>query len=96
LSGSKGSTFLLEVEANNAFQSLKASFMTTPLLIHTNLSKSFVLETNASNFALGVVFSQPKDNDLLHPIDFHSCKKILVEINYDIHDKKTFGHCQIF
>jgi hypothetical protein len=30
--------------------------MTTPLLIHVDPSKPFVLETNASNFVVGVVF----------------------------------------
>jgi hypothetical protein len=47
-----------EVEAENAFQSLKASFTTTSLLIHVNPSKLFVLEMDAFNFALRFVFSQ--------------------------------------
>jgi hypothetical protein len=39
------------------------------------------------DFALGVVFSQLKENDLLHLINFCFCKFSLVEINYEIHDK---------
>jgi hypothetical protein len=43
---------------DNAFQSLKVSFMITPLLINIiDLSKPFVLNIDASDFALGVMFS---------------------------------------
>jgi hypothetical protein len=40
--------FAWEVEVDNAFQSLKASLMTPPFLIHVDLSKPFVLETDVS------------------------------------------------
>jgi hypothetical protein len=46
------------IEAENAFQSLKASLMIASLLIHVNLSKPFVLEMDTFDFALGIVFSQ--------------------------------------
>jgi hypothetical protein len=39
------------------------------------------------DFALGVVLSQLKENDLLHPINFCFCKFPFVDINYEIHDK---------
>jgi len=45
------------IEAKNAFQSLKASFMIVPLLVHVDPSKLFVLKTDASDYALSVVFS---------------------------------------
>jgi hypothetical protein len=55
----KDQPFSWGVEIENAFQSLKAFFTTIPISIHANPSKPFVLETYASNFALGVLFSQP-------------------------------------
>jgi hypothetical protein len=75
---------------------LKASFTTTPLLIHANPSKPFVLKTNASNFALNVVFSQPKEDNLFHLVGFHSCKFSLAEINYEIHDKELLAIVDAF
>jgi hypothetical protein len=42
----KDQPFSWGVEAENAFQSLKASFTTTPLLIHADASKLFFLETD--------------------------------------------------
>jgi hypothetical protein len=56
----KDQPFFGGIEAKNAFQSLKASFTIGPLLIHLDPSKPFVLKTNASNYALSVVLSQPK------------------------------------
>jgi hypothetical protein len=42
----------------NAFESLKASFMNTPLLINiVDLSKPFVLSNDAFNLALGAMLS---------------------------------------
>jgi hypothetical protein len=70
---------------------LKASFTTATLFIHVDPSKPFVLETNASNFALGVVLSQPKKDNLLHLIDFRSRKFFLAKINYEIHDKELLA-----
>jgi hypothetical protein len=67
----KDQPFSWEIEVENAFQTLKASFTTTPLLIHVHPSKPFVLETNTSNFALNVVLSQATKDNLLHPIHFH-------------------------
>jgi hypothetical protein len=83
----KDQPFSWGVEVENAFQYLKASFMIAPLLIHVGPSKPFVLETDAFDFALCVVLSQPKENNLLHPIGFHSHKFSPPKINYEIHDK---------
>jgi hypothetical protein len=53
----KDQTFVCELEAKFAFQSLKISFMTAPLFIHADPSKPFILETNISNFTLGAILS---------------------------------------
>jgi len=61
--------------------------MTTPLLIRVNPSKPFVLEIDTSNFALGIILSQPGKNIFFHLIGFHSCKFSPIEMNYEIHEK---------
>jgi hypothetical protein len=38
------------------------------------------------------MFSQLGEQNFLHLVDFHSRKFYLTEINYKIHDKKTFSH----
>jgi hypothetical protein len=84
----KDQPFSWGVEAKNAFQSLKASSTTTPVLIHAYPSKPFVLEMNAFDFTIGAILSQLGKNNFLHPINFHTFKFSLVKTNYDIHDKK--------
>jgi hypothetical protein len=53
----KDQTFVCGLEAKFAFQSLKVFFIFTPLLIHVDPSRPFILETNISNFALGAILS---------------------------------------
>jgi hypothetical protein len=61
--------------------------MIAPLFIHADPSKPFILKTNVFGFTLGIVLSQPWDDDLFHPINFYSCNFLPIEINYEIHDK---------
>jgi len=65
-------------------------------LIHLDLSKPFVLETNTSNFGVGVMLPQLGQNNLLHPIGFHSSNFSPVEINYEIHDIKNLAMVDAF
>ena len=49
------------------------------------------METDASDFALGVVLSQLGDVEKLHPVAFHSRKFNAVEIHYEIHDNELLA-----
>jgi len=75
------------VEADQAFETLKKVFTT----VHPDFQKPFFLETDASDFALGVVLSQPDKDGRLHPVTFHSRKFTVAEINYEIHDKELLA-----
>jgi hypothetical protein len=75
---------------------LKTSLTIASLLIHVNLSKPFILEMDASNFTLGVVFSQLGKDYLFHLVGFHSCKFSLVKISYKVHDKKNLAIMDAF
>ncbi len=59
--------------------------------MHLDFQKLFFLETDASNFALRAVLSQPNKDGRLHPIAFHSQKFTAAEINYEIHDKELLA-----
>ncbi len=60
-------------------------------MIHADLSKPFVLKMDASNFALNVVLSQPKKDNLLHLVGFRSHKFFPIKINYEIHEKELLA-----
>ncbi|MBW0483886.1 hypothetical protein O181_023601 [Austropuccinia psidii MF-1] len=86
----KYSCFPLNVEALSQFNQLKEAFTTAPVLSHFNPSLPTIVETDASNYALGSVLSQVSDSGK-HPIAFDSCKFIPAELNYEIHDKELLG-----
>uniref|UniRef100_A0A1J3IVR9 Transposon Ty3-I Gag-Pol polyprotein n=2 Tax=Noccaea caerulescens TaxID=107243 RepID=A0A1J3IVR9_NOCCA len=59
--------FTWNPEADSAFQKLKLSLTTTPVLALPNFEKVFVVETDASNIGIGAVLMQDS-----HPICFIS------------------------
>jgi hypothetical protein len=75
-------------KAQKAFQDLKVTFTTAPILVHSDFSKPFYMETDVSNFAMEAVWSQEREGIRLHPIAFYSIKLYATEINYKIHDKE--------
>lgn len=78
-----------------AFNALKQAFTTAPILVHFVADRQSVLETDASDYALGGVLSQVV-NKRLHPVAFHSRKLNPAERNYDIHDKEMLAIVDCF
>ncbi|MBW0516730.1 hypothetical protein O181_056445 [Austropuccinia psidii MF-1] len=56
----------------------------------SNPSLSTIVQTDASDYALGAVLSQVSDSGK-HPISFDSHKLLPAELNYEIHDKELLG-----
>ena len=54
-----------------------------------------MVETDASDFALGCVLSQYQGR-WLHPVAFHSPKLNSAERNYEIHDKELLAIIEAF
>ena len=57
-------------------------------MVHSDFTKAFYLETNASDFALGAVLLQMGADEKLHPIALYSRKFSAAKINYKIHNKE--------
>ncbi|GFT01023.1 retrovirus-related Pol polyprotein from transposon 297 [Trichonephila clavipes] len=57
-------------EEEKAFQTLKQCLMYPPILKQPDFSKSFLIRTDASNYALGAVLLQGEDKG--HPVEFAS------------------------
>ncbi|MBW0556064.1 hypothetical protein O181_095779, partial [Austropuccinia psidii MF-1] len=81
---------LLPPEALSQFQILKKEFTTAPILSHFNPSIPAIVETDASDYALGAVLSQVNDSGK-NPIVFDSHKLLPAELNYEIHEKELLG-----
>jgi hypothetical protein len=75
---------------------LKHCFTTAPILTHFDPQRECIVETDASDFALGGTLSQVSDDKKLHPNAFHSRKFSPAEINYEIHDKELLAIVDCF
>ena len=53
-----------------AFTTLKKVFTSAPILVHADPSKPFILETDASDIAIGAILSQYNAEVILHPCCF--------------------------
>ncbi|MBW0565508.1 hypothetical protein O181_105223 [Austropuccinia psidii MF-1] len=86
----KESCFPLNEEALSQFHQLKEAFTTAQIHSHFNPSLPTIVETDASNYALGFVLSQVSDSGK-HPIAFDSHKPIPTDLNYEINYKELLG-----
>ena len=75
---------------------LKKAFTSVLIFVHANFFKPFFLEAYASDFVLGSILSQYGKDGRLHPIAYCSHKFSVVEINYEIHDKKLLAIIDAF
>ncbi|MBW0559874.1 hypothetical protein O181_099589 [Austropuccinia psidii MF-1] len=87
---SKDSPFIFNEEALSQFQILKEASTTAPILSHFNPSLPTIVETDASDYALGAILSQVNDSGK-HPIAFDSCKLLPADLNYEVHEKELLG-----
>lgn len=79
-------------EQTNAFETLKKAFTTAPILRIPDDVNPFRLSTDASDFAIGSVLSQlDPDDNLWHPVAFHSKSLNVHERNYEIYDKEMLA-----
>jgi len=75
----------------NSFNLLKNAFCSAPVLIIPDPSKPFIVETDASNFAIGAVLSQCDEENRLHPCAFMSKGLKDAETRYNIYDKELLA-----
>ncbi|KAL0445817.1 UNVERIFIED_CONTAM: Transposon Tf2-11 polyprotein [Sesamum latifolium] len=77
-------------QCQESFDRLKRAMVTDPVLALPDMSKPFVMETDASDFALGGVLIQDG-----HPVAFESRKLKDVERRYSVHEKELLVvvHC---
>ena len=80
----------------DAFNSLKKAFTSTPILTHWIPDAQLIVETDASDYALAAILSIVNKNNEVHPVAFHSYTFTVAELNYDTHDKKLLAIFKAF
>jgi hypothetical protein len=71
-----------------SFESLKDSVSSAPILRHFDPSDPIIVETNASDFALGAIISQTNKHNITRPVAFASRKMSGPELNYPVLEKE--------
>jgi hypothetical protein len=87
----KDQEFNWNKEAQDAFDALKTCFTTAPILATFDPERHIVLETDASDFAIGACLGQLDEQGKLKPVAYYSRKMTPAELNYDIHDKELLA-----
>ena len=64
----KENTFQWTKECQDAFEKLRTAMTMTPVLMYADMSKPFILTTDASTSAIGYVLSQIGEDGQEHPI----------------------------
>ena len=75
---------------------MKSAFTSAPVLTHWVPDKPIIVETNASDYALGAILSIQTDSGEIHPMAFHSRTFSAMELNYDTHDKELLTIFEAF
>ncbi len=87
----KNIKFLWTNECQKAFDILKEKLTSSPILLHPDTQRQFILECDASNVAIGSVLSQYDDDHKLHPVAYFSRSLNSNEVNYSITDKELLA-----
>ena len=91
---SKGVKFTWEKKHEDAFRLLKTRLLQAPVLAFPNFRHHFVIDTDASETALGAVLSQTFDEED-RPIAFESRVFSKTELNYATTKREALGIVQV-
>ena len=86
----KGKPWTWQEEHKDVFYILKKMFTSYPVLRQPNPEKQYILETDASAFAIGATLMQEYD-DGKHPVGYFSKSLNPAERNYDIYDRELLA-----
>ena len=92
----KGVPWIFSDAAKKSFEALKSAFISAPILTHWIPDKQLIVETDASDYALGAILSIQLDSGEIHPVAFHSRTFTAPELNYDTHDKELLAIFEAF
>jgi len=83
-------------ECQSAFDRLKQTFTTAPILMHYNPDLPVTVEIDVSDYVVAEVMSQRDDNEQLRPVAYFSSKMLPAECNYEIYDKELLAIIRAF
>jgi hypothetical protein len=79
------------MEQQIAFDTLKITFTSAPILAHFDLDWDIIVEIDTSDYVSTSVLSQYNDDNILHPVAYFSKKHSPMECNYEIYNKELMA-----
>ncbi|EKV17987.1 Retrotransposon polyprotein, putative [Penicillium digitatum PHI26] len=92
----KDQKFEWDEAAEDSFRKLKTLFSKGTIVATFDYDKPIIMETDASDYALGARLTQPGQDGKYRPVAFWSRKIIPAELNYDVHDKELLAIVSAF
>jgi len=88
-----GKNFVFGEAQEAAFLKITILFTSgaTPIMRHFDQDRPAMIETDASDFAIGAILSQKFEDGKIHPVSFISKKLSDAEFNYDVYDKEMLA-----
>ena len=83
-------------EQEKAVEVLKQKVIENAILLIPDNTKPFQVETDASNFAIGAILSQPNQQNKWQPVVFISKSLSSAERNYKVYDKEMLAIMHVF
>ena len=87
----KGNSWNWTTECNTAFETLRQTMITSPVLRLLDHEKPFTLITDASDYTMGMILEQNNALGRSHPIAYFSKSLQPAKRNYEIHDKELLA-----
>ena len=87
----KDQKFEWDEVAEESFKQLKQLFGQGTIVATFSYDEPIIMETDASDYALGARLTQPGLDGKHRPVAFWSRKIIPAELNYDVHDKELLA-----
>ena len=92
----KDVAFKWSSECENAFNTLKRTFISNVILCHYNSDLKLVMKTDASDYVSGGILLQYDENDVLYPVMYFFKKHSSAECNYEIYNKELMAIVRTF
>ena len=95
----KQEKFIWTDHEQKAFDTLRSLLMNTPILAFPNFARPFMLQTDASDYAIGAVLSQEDSEHREHPVAFISRTLNTTEQKYSVTEKECLAvvyACKVF
>jgi hypothetical protein len=74
-----------------AFDTLKATFTSVPILAYFDLDRDIIVEMDTSDYVTAGALSQYDNDNILHAMAYFSKKHSPAECNYEIYDKELMA-----